>query len=296
MRVETLAEQLFFVTVPIWASNQDRDWTATGFLMSVPVKHPTRDDAELITLITNAHVVNEATSIEIGVHLSSDGETWLMGKGARIVVADLVPQPWTTHPNPQVDVAVIPAAPLMAGRDDEGNSAFFRKVTHSVFLDAEKLDALDALEEVVFIGYPSGIFDPASLLPVMRRGSTATPLAIDYRGVPSFLMDASVFPGSSGSPVFILNQGMFHHRGNTVVGNRLILIGILGAVHIRAVHGDVVEVGSQSIAVLEEPVDLGIVYRTDALLQTIDVMIERLGLLKRVEDPPTEDSVKTGVE
>ena len=37
----------------------------------------------------------------------------------------------------------------------------------------------------------------------MRKGITSTPFAIDFEGRPVFIVDASIFHGSSGSPVFI---------------------------------------------------------------------------------------------
>jgi hypothetical protein len=43
-----------------------------------------------------------------------------------------------------------------------------------------------------------------------RRGMTATPPQLDYCGRPTFLIDASVFGGSSGSPVFL---DITHARG-----------------------------------------------------------------------------------
>lgn len=71
----------------------------------------------------------------------------------------------------------------------------------------EQIKQMDAIEPITFIGYPNGIWDSTNLLPVARRGTTASPIEVDFEGSPRFLIDASVFGGSSGSPVFILNQG-----------------------------------------------------------------------------------------
>ena len=40
-------------------------------------------------------------------------------------------------------------------------------------------------------------------MPILRRGTTATPIALNFEGRPEFLIDAAVYPGSSGSPVFV---------------------------------------------------------------------------------------------
>jgi hypothetical protein len=74
---------------------------------------------------------------------------------------------------------------------------------------------------VTFIGYPNGIWDSKNLLPVVMRGTTASPIEVDFEGTPRFLIDASVFGGSSGSPVFILNQGTYSMKdGGVAVGSR----------------------------------------------------------------------------
>ena len=57
-------------------------------------------------------------------------------------------------------------------------------------------------EEIVFIGYPSGLRDEHNSTPLIRRGITASPIWNDFGNDPIFLIDAGVYPGSSGSPVF----------------------------------------------------------------------------------------------
>jgi len=86
---------------------------------------------------------------------------------------------------------------------------------------------LAALEEVTFIGYPSGLYDEHNVTPITRKGITATPPWNDFQGQPAFLIDAGVFPGSSGSLVFIFNQGAYATRGGLTLGSRLLFMGVL---------------------------------------------------------------------
>ncbi len=73
-----------------------------------------------------------------------------------------------------------------------------------------------ALGDTVYIlGYPSGIFDPKNSYPILRSGIIATDPHIDFefnpqlqekygfpvKGIKGFLIDAAIFPGSSGSLV-----------------------------------------------------------------------------------------------
>lgn len=79
-----------------------------------------------------------------------------------------------------------------------------------------------------------GIYDEANLTPIIWKGITATPYWLDYMEEPDFLIDTSIFPGSSGSPVFIYDVGSHSDRkGNLIVGSRVIFIGILTRVFFR---------------------------------------------------------------
>ncbi|MEW6007825.1 MAG: hypothetical protein AB1595_06755 [bacterium] len=107
------------------------------------------------------------------------------------------------------------------------------------------------------------------------KGITATPLQIDYQGKPSFLVDASVFPGSSGNPVFICNSGIYSDkRGNTVVGSsRVFFLGIIAEVIIREDRGKIEFVSISTIQLpivkTQQMIDLGIVYKSSAVLETV---------------------------
>ena len=65
---------------------------------------------------------------------------------------------------------------------------------------AEEWSTLTALEDVVIVGYPDNIWDSVNNL-----GVTATHPKIDYEGRSEFLI-AAIYPGSSGSPVFLYNR------------------------------------------------------------------------------------------
>mgnify|MGYP003291781313 CR=1 FL=1 len=46
-------------------------------------------------------------------------------------------------------------------------------------------------------------YDKKNNLPLVRTGTIASHPRKDFNGLPQFVIDAQVFPGSSGSPVFI---------------------------------------------------------------------------------------------
>ncbi len=87
----------------------------------------------------------------------------------------------------------------------------------------ETIKIIDAFEESMFIGYSSGLWDDVNLIPITSKGITATPILINFQGKNEFLIDASAFPGSSGSPVFLYKTGAYLHKSGAIckirVGN-----------------------------------------------------------------------------
>jgi hypothetical protein len=135
-----------------------------------------------------------------------------------------------------------------------------------------------------WIVYPDGISDTLNNVPVFRRGITATPVYLDFQGKPMFLLDAAIFPGSSGSPVFLFNQGTWAGRdGSVQVGMRISLLGIVFAVAQHKSDGQIVirPAPTQSTPLVETliPNNIGICVKAAKLLDFEPIMI-KLGLAK----------------
>jgi len=177
----------------------------------------------------------------------------------------------------------MPLAPLLESMQQSGVSPFYRTISRDLTVSQQLIAELDALEEVVFIGYPNGIWDSKHFLPVMRKGTTATPVAIDFQGKKQFLVDGSVFPGSSGSPVFLFNKGMYSDRqGNTHIATRLAFLGIIAAVYFREDLNRITLVpeatANRPVAVAREMIDLGVVFKAHAVIETIEALLKQHGI------------------
>ena len=92
------------------------------------------------------------------------------------------------------------------------------------------------------VGYPIGLWDEKNNFPIFRRGYTASHPALDFNEEGIGLVDMACFPGSSGSPIFILNENGYSDRdGNTYLGaKRIILIGILYSGPVYRAEGEVI--------------------------------------------------------
>lgn len=285
MQPTSLAEQLFFVTVRLDARDRHgKGWTGTGFVYGVET-----DGGTAHFLITNRHVLDGAVELDVNMIRTNPERTGpQLGQRTHVAISGFGPHAWRGHPSAEVDVAAMPMSSVVQEMVSAGAPPFYKQVGRDMFLTPQKANELDAVEDVVFVGYPSGIYDHVNLLPVMRRGMTATPVAVDYAGVPSFLIDAAVYPGSSGSPVFIMNQGVYQPKtGGLVFGPpRLILLGVLAAVHVRNVAAPVLELPTRYVVEFQEPIGLGIVYKAQAIEDCVAPQLEEAGI--RVSEDPAQ--------
>lgn len=279
MRAETIAEKLFFATCRIEALIGDNWSLGTGFFYSVPT---VEGEAEFI--VTNRHVVEGATDIRftfVNAPPVGDGVHVDLGRAFQVNVPNFQLYQTKFHPNPDVDVAVIPLPEIREVVTKDGMHIFGQFTTPAIAYGVEADIELDALEELVFIGYPNGLHDRVHYLPVMRRGTTATPIEVNHDGEPKFLMDAAVFPGSSGSPVFIYNNGSFPTRdGNVMLASRIALVGILAAGPTRSVFGEIANIDLGLGVKLDELIGIGIVYKAEVIDEIVQLMLDAAGIAR----------------
>jgi Trypsin-like peptidase domain len=281
MNIETPYEQLFFTTALMKTEHADKPRTGsgTGFFYGVNVG----PDQAMLFLVTNKHVIEGATKVYVTLVAGSGPEmkSPLLGQSHTL---ELPSEIFFGHPDPDIDVAAAPISPWMNSLQKQGKWACLRALAPAIALTDSTVSTLDALEEVTFIGYPNGIYDRLNFLPIARRGVTATPVGVDYEGKPVFLVDASVFPGSSGSPVFIAQTGGYAGRGGGfILGGRVILLGIIAAVYQRSVP--ILQLPTDGMSVVMDPINIGIVYKAKTIEEVVDSVLARFKLSRYVAQP-----------
>ena len=137
--------------------------------------------------------------------------------------------------------------------------------------DSSFLSELNAVENILMVGYPNGLWDSKNNLPLFRTGITATPPFIDYEHKPEFIIDCACFTGSSGSPIFLVNEGSYSKKGGGItIGNRFKLLGVLYAGPQQEAEGDIkiipIPTVSKGKAIIEMPINLGYCIKADQLL------------------------------
>lgn len=276
MQVNSVAEQLFFTTVRIdTVTPQGEQGSGTGFFFCHKIS-----GVDYLFVVTNKHVVIGMREGRFSFLKRKDGLPTL-GDGFTLHIGSQEwPNVWFGHPDPGVDIAVCALLPLLEFvKQQYGTDLFFRTVETSMIPTEERTQELDAVEPVTFVGYPNGVWDSKNLLPVARRGTTASPIEVDFEGTPRFLIDASVFGGSSGSPVFILNEGSYSTKdGRFVVGSRFYFIGVIAAVFYRTHLNQIVPVPIptqvQPMAKQQEMIDLGIVFKARTVVETVEAFLK----------------------
>jgi V8-like Glu-specific endopeptidase len=203
---------------------------------------PSRDNPQesIPFLVTNYHILYDSKKdliVKRGLieFVEREGDKPVRGKRVRVEVEG---EALLRYNDPQNDLAALPIAPVVNQLELSGRDIFFRSITSDLIPTPGVIENLAAVEEVTFIGYPSGLYDEHNVTPIVRRGITATPLWNDFLGQPSFLIDAGVFPGSSGSPVFLFNQGGYSGGGGFVIGSRLLFLGVLSESIVRMEQGN----------------------------------------------------------
>ncbi|MBS3952555.1 MAG: trypsin-like peptidase domain-containing protein [Methylomicrobium sp.] len=268
MEPSTVSKQLFFNTVRIDTRKADgTTGSGTGFVFL-----QSQNSLHYPFIVTNKHVIADSISTGITFITKKDGKPQL-GNGFRLSIEGLG-DAWHGHPDENVDVTVIPLAPLEERIKELGQEIFVQPITKEIIALEDDLRSLDAIEEVTFIGYPNGLWDSKHLTPILRKGHTATPIELNFQGRPIFLIDASVFPGSSGSPVFILNQGSYMKDGNVILGSRLIFVGIVAEVFVKQDINNLLEItlptaNKQFATISNQMIDLGLVFKSTTVIEAI---------------------------
>ncbi len=222
MKQMSFSEMATYSTVLIRNTYKDgTSGTGTGFIMRLCSNPQTTEHIPVI--ITNKHVVhNSLVNVFEFCVQDSNGDP-IDTNFYRVEYSDA---PWVNHPDVNVDLCCLPIAPVL-NLIPESVKVFYIPFETNFIPSPSALTELTALEEVIMIGYPIGLSDEHNHKPIIRRGTTATHVKNNYQGKNDFLVDIACFPGSSGSPILILNQGSYVASNSLVIGDRIMLLGIL---------------------------------------------------------------------
>jgi hypothetical protein len=262
------AEMLAHTTVRLECEHPDgRISIGTGFFFKCA-----ENGREFIpVIITNKHVVRGSTKGRFLLTLKDNNDNPVLGNTVSVELDNLESR-WYLHPDDNTDLCAMPIAPLLKEAESIGKPVYYVVLDKSLIPSSEDLNSFDLLEDIVMVGYPIGLWDEKNNLPLFRKGTTASHPAINWNGGKEFIIDVACFPGSSGSPVFILNKGGFVEKsGSWNIGtSRLYLLGVLWGGPIYCATGEISAIPiptSIDIQVVTTiPTNLGFVLNSSAIL------------------------------
>jgi hypothetical protein len=266
----SLSEQLMYSTVRIECIlNTGHRSTGTGFFF----RFLEEGDRFVPSIVTNKHVVKDSVQGQFLLTLSDSENNPINTEHIPVRFNNSL---WIYHPDPEVDLCIMPIGPVIQQAESMGKRPFYITLSKDLIPNHKILSELRAIEDIIMIGYPNGLWDRINNLPIIRRGVTATHPNLNYNGKEEIMIDAACYPGSSGSPVLIFNEGMFSTRTGGVVGSRAILLGILYAGPQFTSTGEIImmNIPARPISISKIPMNLGLVIKSHRLLDFEELLLK----------------------
>ena len=164
-----------------------------------------------IWVITNRHVVMpqvngvETYPLSITIHLRRQDTLGRQEWAPIVISGDDIKERVKFHPNARVDVAAIDLTKLLAQELDSNKDRYAYAspfcLSRGLLARNNKEIRVEASSDVLVVGYPRGFYDNVNLFPIVKSGIVASRWRAEFQGDPCFLIDAKLFPGSSGSVV-----------------------------------------------------------------------------------------------
>lgn len=283
---QLLNSDLLNNTVFIRRSLDGGESSGTGFLILHEIAKDTASNKSTyqIVLVTNKHVLPAEHSkyhqVTIKIATRNGAATEVKELPIEILGDDgKFLRTVAMNPNPQIDVAAVNIGPQIRKERLEFVAHAIetgKAVTTDLLLPVKEFRDADIGigTQIYLLGYPAGFSDPRNISPILRIGVISTEPDKDYAfdeqttkasNLPSpihgFLIDANVFPGSSGSIVT--------RRTNIITG--LYPGGKASIPYVLGIVADSMPMYDSGIHT-NERIGLGVVFSSDTILETIKLL------------------------
>jgi len=105
------------------------------------------------------------------------------------------------HTDPTVDIATLRISDLIVKRIP-ADTLYMNLSSVTIHNLPDKCGiSAQVADDIIIVGYPRGYYDTYNLFPIVKSGIIASRWGMHFMNKPLFLIDAKLFPGSSGSIV-----------------------------------------------------------------------------------------------
>jgi len=242
----------------------------TGFIFSIHADGGTH----VPLLVTNRHVIANATQVRFLLTKKDPNGQPIMSDYQAVTISGR--SLWKNHPDDHVDLCAMIFGHILNEFTNKLKTEIkWSRIAPSNIPNQEQFATMNAVEDVVMVGYPIGLWDSHNNRPIFRKGITATKPGLPYNGRKEFLIDIAAFPGSSGSPVFLYKEGfsVVNTAGDRLAGrdDRFFFIGVLYAGPMYNAEGEIeiqnVPTSTDPKIMFRIPTNLGIVISSEVLME-----------------------------
>ena len=226
-------------------------------------------------LVTNRHVVIprkdkvEFPPEKFTFFLRKLGPSGALNWDPVILYAQEIEKLAKFHPDNSVDVAVVNINDAVTNRIKSGDQYVGPYLLHSDNFAGRNNIEVEASSDVLVVGYPKGFYDNVNLFPIVKSGIIASRWGVGFQGKPYFLIDAKLFPGSSGSVVISKPTDLVVKDGKLMSSNEK-QFAFLGVYSGEPKYQEAPVVVGDLTITQSSGFDLGIVWYADLVEKIID--------------------------
>lgn len=256
LNIKTLEDTYYSVTKIIAYKDGDIELgSGTGFFYNY---------AGATFLVTNKHVIKNSDFIRLHILESETFKKVNLGIKTPVKIKT---DNFFKNPDKKIDIAVNCISDVLKKINEEYNLPFCRFVHKDLSKDLDKF--IKVFDEIFFTGHPDGMIDEINYLPIAKAGTMATPYHVDFNGGKTFLINASVFGGSSGSPVFSYNREC----------QKIFFLGILKSTRfteepLRNLNENEENQIIHNALGVRQMIDVGFVIKAECVIETIEGFIQ----------------------
>ena len=269
---QSFLEQVLFSTLRIELLNDDNTLRGIGSGFLLKVDFPQNPEESLVLLVSNRHVFKGSQRFNITFHRRNVASN--LPQLGQTLTCQITNQSYAPffHPDTKIDLACVNISSAIS---QLGPQIYYKFLDKRIFANFTELE-LDVGQRVIFIGYPENRYDQSHNLPILRSGVTASHPRLNYNGKAQFLIDAQVFPGSSGSPVFLNMKEAQYNRGQIILGSGLpyLFVGVVSATMIR--NNIVSPLPTSLLGISQEVIGLGLVFKATALDSLVNLILQKI--------------------
>lgn len=207
---------------------------------------------EEVWLITNRHVVLRKKKLDNGSEeeLIPDSFTFCIREviGNKIewvpisLSKDDLLKRMKLHQDKSVDVIAVPIEDLQTKLilKDKNRKFIIAGDLSNNNLPSENPQTIEATSDVVVCSYPYDFYDKENKFPIIKSGIVASAWGSNFNGRPVFLIDAQLFPGSSGGLVLSkpVDLALMNGKIMTAKDKQYVFLGIYSSQYSHVVKNE----------------------------------------------------------